>query len=357
MEGQVLFFTGFPGFLGTQILKKLLSSGEAKKVYALVEPRMLGRAKRILDSLPSPEQVEIVEGDICLPCMGIDKEKKGKIAEETTAAFHLAAIYDLAVKYPHAYRVNVQGTENVLNFLQDFPNLKKFIYFSTAYVAGWRRGVVYEEELIDAGFKNHYERTKFMAEKLVRERMDKIPTVIIRPAIVVGDSRTGEISKFDGPYYMMNFFAVFPRWFRLPYVGRGRAEVNLVPVDFIVEATTELFRQDDALGRTFHLADPAPMIAREIYREIHLRMKGKEPLGTVPAFLVRAALYIPPGRKFFKVIPQVIPYLYHQQHFDTSNAEKFLFSKGIKPPKLTDYLDKLIEFFLEHRNEKERFVI
>ena len=82
--------------------------------------------------------------------------------------------------------------------------LERLAYVSTAYVAGKRTGVVYEHELVmGQDFKNHYESTKFQAEVWVRELLDPVPTTILRPAIVVGDSRTGETEKFDGPYYIL----------------------------------------------------------------------------------------------------------------------------------------------------------
>lgn len=358
MEEKILFFTGFPGFLGREILKKILQQDDLVKVFALVEPTMFPLAKSLLEKIKGKEKVELVKGDITVESLGIEERKRTEIQQKVTHVFHLAAIYDLAVKYKRAFRVNVKGTVNVLNFLEQTKKLKKFIYFSTAYVAGWRKGTVYEEELIDGGFKNNYELTKFLAEKAVRERINHIPTVIIRPAIVVGNSRTGEIPKFDGPYYMMNFFACFPKRLPLPYIGKGQAEVNLVPVDFIVEATQHLFSQKKALGKTFHLADPKPMKAREIYREIHRRMKGEDPIGLiVPASLVKTALYVPFIRNYFKVIPQVMAYLSHQQHFDTSNSQELLFSRGMKPPHLLQYLDNLINYFMQHRKEKEKFVL
>ena len=122
--------------------------------------------------------------------------------------FHLAAIYDLAVPLEIAQRVNVDGTGNVLDFCARAEGLERLAYVSPAYVAGMRTGVVYEHELVmGQAFKNHYESTKFQAEVWVRELLDRVPTTILRPAIVVGDSRTGETEKFDGPYYILRALA------------------------------------------------------------------------------------------------------------------------------------------------------
>ncbi len=296
-------------------------------------------------------RAEVVVGDITLRDLGIAQE----LAEEVTHAFHLAAIYNLAVKKDLAYKVNVQGTENVLNFLAKAPKLKSFVYFSTAYVAGWRKGEIGEEELKDEGFKNWYEWSKFHAEALVREKMGEIPTVIIRPGIVVGDSKTGEIPKFDGPYYMMNLFSMTGR-IPLPYLGKENPEVNLVPVDFIVEAISELYDEPRALGRTFHLTDPAPRGARELYSLFHRLLKGREPTFTLPLSLVKASLLVPGIGKLLRIPRQILPYMYHPQHFLTENSEEFLHRQGIKPPPIEEYAPVLVEFFLKNRG-KINFVI
>src|SRR5205085_10688824 len=126
-----------------------------------------------------------------------------------------------------AQHVNVDGTGNVLGLCAGCEKLGLFNYVSTAYVAGDRSGVVYEHELaLGQGFKNHYESTKFQAELWVRQELDRVPTTIYRPAIVVGDSRTGETSKFDGPYYMLRTFARMNSG-PIPQFGRSEAPFHV----------------------------------------------------------------------------------------------------------------------------------
>ncbi len=340
MEEKVLFLTGFPGFLATRILEKILP--DFSRAYLLVEKRFKERAEK--EVREKGWRAEVLVGDITLRDLGIGQE----LAEKLTHAFHLAAIYNLAVKREPAYRVNVLGTENVLNFLAKATRLKSLVYFSTAYVAGWRRGNIPEEDLKNEGFKNWYEWSKFHAEALVRRKMLKIPTIIIRPGIVVGDSKTGEIPKFDGPYYLMNLFSMTGK-IPLPYLGRGNPEVNLVPVDFIAEAISRLYDEPKAVGRSFHLTDPAPRGARELYLLFHRLIKGKEPTFTLPLSLVKASLLLPGVGKWLKIPRQILPYMYHPQHFLTENSEELLYSKGIKPPPIEKYAPVLVEFFLKNR--------
>ncbi len=162
--------------------------------------------------------------------------------------------------------MNVDGTGNVLDLLADCKLLQRHNYVSTAYVAGDRTGHVYEHELLmGQGFKNHYESTKFQAEVWVRHSMDRIPTTIYRPAIVVGDSQTGETQKFDGPYYILRTAQRAMRMKSpIPQFGKAAAPFNVVPVDFVVDALFAGSLSPDAVGETLHLVDPEPITASEL---------------------------------------------------------------------------------------------
>src|SRR5258707_1222306 len=256
----MVLVTGFPGFIGRRLVRELLAEDPAQRVACLVEPRMEQAARAAAAELPGSDRVEVLAGDIRDRSLGLSKDDEERLAAETTAVFHLAAIYDLAVPLELAQRVNVDGTGNVIEFCQRCEKLERHNYVSTAYVAGNRRGIVYEHELIQGQwFKNHYESTKFQAEVWVRESMDKVPTAIYRPAIVVGDSQTGDTQKFDGPYYMLRAISVSQRrgWPIAQY-GRSAAPFNVVPVDFIVHGLMAGSKDELASGETFHLGDPQP---------------------------------------------------------------------------------------------------
>src|SRR4051812_3721699 len=236
------FFTGFPGFIGKRLIRKLLSDDPDLRVVALVEENMVDRARASAADLQCEDRVEILQGDIGERDLGIPVTDYERLQRETTVAYHLAAIYNLAVPLKVALRVNVDGTGNVLDLCAGCEQLERLNYVSTAYVAGDRTGHVYEHELVmGQGFKNHYESTKFQAEAWVRDRMDEIPTTIYRPAIVVGDSRTGETQKFDGPYYMLRTIALSAqRHTPIAQFGASGAPFNVVPVDFVVDALTAM---------------------------------------------------------------------------------------------------------------------
>src|SRR3954464_2680349 len=235
MADRTIVFTGFPGFIGARLIGRLLADDPAATVVALVEPRMVDKARPAAAKIDA-DRIEVQPGDITDPKLGLGDAGYKALAERTTSVHHLAAIYDLHVAAALAERVNVMGTQHIVDFCRAAPNLERHNYVSTAYVAGWRSGRVLESELAAGqSFKNHYESTKFAAEVAVRNTMDEIPTTIYRPAIVVGDSRTGETQKFDGPYYSLRTISR-PRGRPLPQIGRGDAPFNVVPVDFVVDA-------------------------------------------------------------------------------------------------------------------------
>lgn len=350
---RLIFFTGFPGFIGRRLVRELLERDSDARIAALVEPRFAGAAREAAERI-APGRIEVLEGDIADRCLGLDDGAYARLTAEVEAAYHLAAIYNLAVPLEVAQRVNVDGTGNVLELCSRCERLTRLNYVSTAYVAGDRRGVVYEHELVlGQGFKNHYESTKFQAELWVRDAMDKVPTTIYRPAIVVGDSRTGETQKFDGPYYFLRTIArsVHQRM-PIPQFGRAEAPFNCVPVDFIVDAMVAAADDPGALGHTLHLVDPEPVTAAEVGRIFSREYAKKDPAMRVPPRLIENALRLKPVRDLYGGAPyEAIGYLNHPVRFDTRRASDILSRHGLRCPRLEEYVGPIVSFFREHEDD------
>ena len=345
--------TGFPGFIGRRLVAQLLDRGGADRIVALVEPRMADAARDAADAIDA-ERIEIVPGDIGERRLGLADAEYDRLLGETTVVHHLAAIYDLAVPAEIAHRVNVEGTGNVLDFCRAADGLERLNYVSTAYVAGTRTGVAYEHELnLGQGFKNHYESTKFQAEVWVRELMDKIPTTIYRPAIVVGDSQSGATQKFDGPYYVLRFIAASrARNMPIANIGRGRTPFNVVPVDFIVDSMVALARLDDAVGETVHLCDPDPLSSSEMVALLADLYANAKPAYRMPPRGVAAALRFAPVREFYGGTPaQSVRYLNHPVRYDTRRADELLASSDLRCPRFPEYAPAMVRFFREHEDD------
>jgi thioester reductase-like protein len=350
----MVLVTGFPGFIGKRLVRELLAEDPAQQVVCLVEPRMEEAARKAAAELPGSDRVEILAGDIRDRSLGLTKDDDERLTAETTAVFHLAAIYDLAVPLELAQRVNVDGTGNVIEFCQRCEKLERHNYVSTAYVAGSRRGIVYEHELIQGQwFKNHYESTKFQAEVWVRESMDKVPTAIYRPAIVVGDSGTGETQKFDGPYFMLRAISVSQkRGWPIAQYGRSQAPFNVVPVDFIVRALLAGSKDEQAIGETFHLVDPEPITAKEVFGLLSELYAGRRPSYTVPARAVELALRAKPVSEMFDGIPpESMRYLNHSVRYDARRATDLMERHGLRLPRFPEYAEAMVRFFREHEDD------
>jgi thioester reductase-like protein len=269
--------------------------------------------------------------------------------ERATHVWHLAAVYDLAVPEPIAYRVNVLGTAHVLDFCEDAAKLERLDYVSTCYVSGARTGVVREAEL-DEGqrFKNHYESTKAWAEMEVRRRMHRMPVCIHRPGIVVGDSRTGETDKYDGPYFLIKLFMRLPGWLPMVNVGEGGSRVNLVPVDFLCDAMAAVWTKQEAIGHTIQWADPNPHLARDIIARLLEILGRRKPLGTVSPDLVEKALHVEQLRALAQVPREAVIYFNHDVVYDTENQRWLLDGTGVRCPDLMSYLPTLVAYVQEH---------
>jgi thioester reductase-like protein len=345
---RTILLTGYPGFLAGRLVGRLVAAGDDARVVALVEARMAGRAREL-----APGGVDVQVGDITDPKLGLDDTTYDRLTRETVAIYHLAAVYDLAVGAELAERVNVLGTQHVVDFSRRCPQLERHHYVSTAYVAGLRSGRVLESDLAAGqAFKNFYESTKFAAEVLVRAAMDEVPTTIYRPAIVVGDSRTGETQKFDGPYYMLRTITAVRGPLPLPQIGRDDSPFNVVPVDFVIEAIAACAGDPGAVGHTLHLVDPEPQPSAELFTLLARAWDGRTPSFRVPQGLLDRSLKYAPVRRAFGGTPrQSIRYLNHPVRFDTAQATEILGRHGLRCPRFPEYVDAIVRFFREHERD------
>ena len=349
---RTIFLTGFPGFIAGRLVERL--SEKNTQVFLLVQPKFIKVAEsavtRIAFETGVPlENFALVKGDITLTALGIPAEDLETIKNETTDIFHLAAAYDLAVDRDIAYAVNLEGTKSVNEFASSVRDLKRYNYVSTCYVAGKRTGRILETELEhDAGFRNFYEETKYLAELEVENLKPELPITIFRPSVVVGDSRTGETAKYDGIYYLIQYLRKWPFLLRAINVGNKRVRLNLVPVDFVTEAIAVLSQDDKAVGKTVALADPSPLTTRELFDLIAEKLSGKRSVVHPPEKLVEFSLSTPVSPPITGLPKHGVPYFFISQTYDTGVADELLEPHGLECPKFGDYVGNLIEFVEKH---------
>jgi nucleoside-diphosphate-sugar epimerase len=349
---DTIFVTGFPGFIAGRLIERLARDGA--RFILLVQPSLLARAHQDVAALVARIGADaanfvMVKGDITKPDLGLSQETLNRARAQTATLFHLAAIYDLAVEHELAHRVNVQGTKHVNAFAKSIPGLKRYHYVSTCYVAGRRRGLIREDELRhDAGFRNHYEESKYLAELSVEALKSELPVTIHRPAVVVGDSRTGETAKYDGIYYLIHYLRKWPGGLALVNIGNSEVCLNLVPIDFVIEAMVALAKDERAVGTTVQIADPAPLTTEQLFDEIAQVVGGKRSLITVPRNLVYPVLMAPGAPKITGLPHSAVPYFFLEQTYDTTRSQELLAPHSLECPRFPSYVEALIKFVREH---------
>jgi nucleoside-diphosphate-sugar epimerase len=349
---ETVFITGFPGFIAGRLLERLAREGE--RFLLLVQSPFVVRARieleRIARQTGNPlSHFRILEGDIAQPSLGMSQDDLAIASSQPTVIFHLAAIYDLAVARDIAMQVNVVGTKNVNQFAQSLPNLRHYHYVSTCYVAGKRKGRILETELKHAaGFRNYYEESKYLAEVEVEALKSTFPITIHRPAVVCGDSKTGETAKYDGVYYLIHYVRKWPSVLKLFNIGNREVSLNLVPVDFVVDGIAALVRDPRAIGKTIQLADPDPLTTHELFNTIARCLKGSGSRITIPASIVQFSLMLPPSPRITDLPHHGVPYFFLKQTYDTLQASALLESHDLQCPPFSSYVHTIVDYAVAH---------
>jgi len=355
LVGPTALITGFPAFTARRMIRQILAAEPETRLYVLAPEPHAADAERFLAGLPDRAHAEVLVGDVCDMDLGLSSAEYRALSRDLTWIHHLAGVYFMGTDDDTAHRVNVVGTRTVIDLARDAGRLERVVHWSTAMVSGDRRGTFYEEDL-EAGqkFHNAYERTKHEAERLVRAAMRQLPITVVRPSIIVGDSRTGEIDKLDGPYYLMVVIATNESRVRLPLLGRSDAPLHLVPIDYVIEAAWHIARGETAAGKTFHLVDPAPLPARAVFEAVAEHANTEKPRGHIPRPLARAVLRTPGLARLGRGPLAFVDVLDHAVHYDQSNTAQALAGTRVRCPPLADYLPVLVRYVLDVTRAPQR---
>jgi NAD(P)-dependent dehydrogenase (short-subunit alcohol dehydrogenase family) len=361
------FITGASGFIGRRLVKKLLAR-EGSVIYFLVraaELNSLDALYEFWDFTPTEKaRVLPVAGDLTEPGLGIAAVDRKKLGKKTTHFFHLAAIYDLTADAESQLKVNVQGTRNAVQFAESI-GAKHFHLFSSIASAGMFEGLFREDMFEEAeGLDHPYFKTKHDSEGIVRHECS-IPWRIYRPAIVVGDSRTGEMDKIDGPYYFFKLIQkmrkMLPSW--MPTIGIEGGRINVVPVDFVVKAVDHIAHLKGEDGKCFHLVDPTPMRVGDLLntfaRAAHapeMTMRVNAALFSfIPKHIRKALMALSPIRRIQHAVmtdlglpDDMLRFVNYPTRFDCRETTRVLKGTGITVPPLEDYAWRLWDYWERH---------
>src|ERR671919_1919152 len=358
------FVTGATGFIGRNLVELLLE--REGTIYVLVREGSKGRLEELRNRWGADDsRVVGIVGDLSEPRLGVSDSDLDRLRGEVDHLFHLAAIYDMTADAESQRVANVQGTRHMVEFAEAVEAGRFHMVSSIAaaglYKGTWREDMFEEAEDLD----NHpYFRTKHDSERVVREECER-PWRVYRPGIVVGDSRTGEMDKVDGPYYFFKLIRRLrnsvPQW--LPLIGVEGREINLVPVDFVARAMDHIAHLDGLDGRAFHLTDPAPKTAGEVIDIFARAANAPQAAARIPpqavealSPLMRLALAATPGLNLvadrvlsdFGIPRSVLTYVDYPTSFDSREAQKALAGTDIRVPPLEAYADKLWDYWERH---------
>lgn len=352
-----VFLTGFPGFLGAQLAERLLRRyGQGVRINCLIQRHYRDLAERREAELEArrPEWVNrlcLVEGDITAPDLGLGPEYE-RLAGETFEIFHLAAVYDLAVKRDLAMRVNVDGTRNLLAFAETCGGkLRRFHHVSTCYVSGRHKGTFTEHDLMcGQTFNNYYEETKHLAEAAVQGQMGRgLPATIYRPASVVGDSETGETQKYDGPYVILQWMLRNQKLAIIPAIGDGsKHEVNFAPRDFVVAAIDYLSALEKSEGKVYQVCDAQPLSVDGMVELLGRATGARVARIPLPLGLVKRAFGLGWVQRWTGIQPTAIDYFVHSARYTCDHLLHDLQGSGITCPAFPEYVDNLVRFMRQH---------
>ena len=361
---MIYFVTGASGFIGKRFVRKILTRKDAQ-VYVLLRNASAEAVQGLRDFCgDAGARIVAVQGDITQKGLGVDARDARKLKGKIDHFVHLAAIYDLTADADDVARANVEGARNALAFASA-AGAGCFHHVSSIAAAGLYEGVFREDMFEEARKLEHpYFASKHESEKIVRGEK-KIGWRIYRPGIVVGDSKTGEMDKIDGPYYFFKLIQkmrrAIPQW--VPAIGLEGGRINVVPVDFVVDALDYLVTAPDLDGRTFHLTDPNPLRLGEMLNlfagvahapKFTLRVNAAM-FGLVPAALGKGLMMLTPFRRIRKLalkelgLPDdILTFVNYPTRFDSRETQKVLAKGGIKVPRIEDYAWRLWDYWERH---------
>ena len=355
------FVTGATGFIGKRLVKKLLAR-KGSVVYFLLREGSRDKVPELLQywGVSKARAIPVI-GDLCSPKLGVSKEDSKLLSKNIDHFYHLAALYDMLASPEAQIAANVQGTRHAVDFANAI-GAGILHHVSSIAAAGMFEGIFREDMFDEAENLSHpYFATKHEAEKIVRKE-SKGAWRVYRPGLVVGDSVTGEMDKIDGPYYFFKLIQrirqLLPPW--MPTIGIEGGRINIVPVDYVVDAMEHISHQPKLDRRAFHLTDPEPMrigaVLNTFCRAAHaptmsIRINAAL-FGFIPKSIKKGVMALSPVRRVRDAIMKdlglpgdLMAFVNYPTRFDNRDTAAALKGSGIECPPLESYAAPIWDYW------------
>lgn len=357
------FVTGATGFIGKRLLKNLMA--RKGNIYVLMRdtaPEKLAKLQAYAGD--DDGRIKPIKGDIAKVGLGISAADKKLLDGKIKHFFHLAAIYDLSADAESQMAVNVDGTANVVA-VANAIKAGCLHHCSSIAAAGMYEGMFREDMFDEAeGLDHPYFATKHESEKIARKQA-KVPLRVYRPGLVVGDSHTGEMDKIDGPYYFFKLIQrmrqMMPSW--MPMIGIEGGRINIVPVDYVVNAMDYIAHAKGLDGKCFHLVDPEPMRVGDVLNTfakaahaplMSIRINAAL-FGFIPRGVKKSVMALTPVRRIRNAVMKdlglpddMMQFVNYPTRFDCRDTLTVLKGTGIECPRLEDYAWRLWDYWERH---------
>jgi nucleoside-diphosphate-sugar epimerase len=341
-----VLLTGFPANeLARKVLKRLLELETSVRVTCLVPKRFMEQAYLRLARMPGSEtsRLAFIEGDVAAIDLGLSGGEYAELRRSVNLIHHCAAVTYSGAPLAMAQRVNVQGTCEIVEFAREASTLERVIHWSTLGATWDRDGVVWEDEL-HAPESGALMRTRYKAERVIAKLTADVPVTVLRPAMLAGDSKTGELARVEGAGLLIAGLLTAPR--DVPIMRPGDAHIPLqsIPIDYAVEAGLTLARASAAeqSSRTFQIVDPAPPSLGDALTLVANMLGKPRPRGLLPPPLMQALVRMPFVEKLVHAQRALLDEIGRDVLYDDRNARPILTAAKLSCPPFASYADKLI---------------
>lgn len=354
---RIVLVTGFGSSgLANRLVRSLLAESPRDELRCVVSKAAGERAHAVVATLPASQasRVQLLEGEPWALDFGLSGQEWLALAREVNVIHHASQSTQSGMDANEAMRVNRGSTVEALELAREAVDLERLVLWSSTCVAGSRRGFVLEDELdTTVATRNPVEESLRRSELLVRAARHDLPATVLRAGIVVGDSRTGEVDRLDGPYLLIRLMLDAPPEQPMPMPVRPDQPLPIVPLDYVVRAGLHIASDPRSRGGTFHLIDPDPLNAQRVFELIASSVGRPMPRTFLPPFLASRLMRLPgiqpgggpalPSAFLDQIATEVV--------FDDHGTRTLLAGSGIHCPAFESYVDALVRFVREPNRE------